>query len=98
MRNASLMDLHVFMPGSNQNVVIKNGKEIHDNYGNNERVGWNHRRHYASGGVQDVDYTAPAPIGYVPVENTTFLAEFLEVNYVPLWKIKNYIYETIGDT
>ena len=28
----------------------------------------------------------------------TFLAEFLEVNYVPLWKIKNYIYETIGDT
>ena len=72
MRNASLMDLHVFMPGSNQNVVIKNGKEIHDNYGNDERVGWNHRRHYASGGVQDVDYTAPAPIGYVPVENTTF--------------------------
>lgn len=72
MRNASLMDLHVFMPGSNQNVVIKNGKEIHDNYGNDERVGWNHRRHYASGGVQDVDYTAPAPIRYVPVENTTF--------------------------
>lgn len=72
MRNASLMDLHVFMPGSNQKPVYKNGKEIHNNYGNNERVGWNHRRHYASGGVQDVDYTALAPIGYVPVENTTF--------------------------
>lgn len=72
MRNTSLMDLHVFMPGSNQKSVYKNGKEIHDIYGNDERVGWNHRRHHASGGVQDVDYTAPAPMGYVPVENTTF--------------------------
>lgn len=72
MRNGSLMDLHVFMPGSNQKVEYKNGKEIHDNYGNNERVGWNHRRHLASGGVQDVDYTSIAPVGYIPVENTTF--------------------------
>lgn len=72
MRNGSLMDLHVFMPGSYQPVVVTNGKEIHDNYGNNERVGWNHRRHYASGGVQDVDYTAIAPVGYIPVENITF--------------------------
>lgn len=72
MRNGSLMDLHVFMPGSNQKVEYKNGKEIHDNYGNDERVGWNHRGHLASGGVQDVDYTAIAPVGYIPVENTTF--------------------------
>lgn len=72
MRNASLMDLHVFMPGSNQQVQYSKGKEIHDNYGNNERVGWNHRRHLDSGGVQDVDYTAPAPEHYIPVENTTF--------------------------
>lgn len=72
MRNASLMDLHVFLPGSSQPHNIKNGKEIHDFYGNDERVGWNHRRHYRTGGIQDVDYTAPAPIGYIPVENTTF--------------------------
>lgn len=44
MRNASLMDLHVFMPGSNQEVIYKNGKEIHDNYGNGNRVGWNNRK------------------------------------------------------
>lgn len=72
MRNASLMDLHVFLPGSSQPHNIKNGKEIHDFYGNDERVGWNHRRHYRTGGIQDVDYTAPAPVGYIPVENTTF--------------------------
>lgn len=37
MRNASLMDLHVFMPGSNQEIVYKNGKEIHDHYGNHNK-------------------------------------------------------------
>ena len=72
MRNGSLMDLHVFMPGSNQKVTMVNGKEIHDNYGNDERVGWNHRNHYSSGGVQDVDYVSVAPVGYIPVENITF--------------------------
>lgn len=72
MRNGSLMDLHVFMPGSNQQETFVNDREIHDNYGNNERVGWNHRQHSASGGIQDVDYTAIAPVGYIPVENTTF--------------------------
>ena len=72
IRNGSLMDLHVFMPGSNQSVTIKNGKEVHDNYGNDKRVGWNHRNHHESGGVQDVDYTAVAPVGYIPVENITF--------------------------
>jgi len=72
MRNASLMDLHVFMPGSSQKIDMLNGKEIHDFYGNGERVGWNHRQHGESGGIQDVDYTAPAPAGYIPVENTTF--------------------------
>ncbi len=72
MRNGSLMDLHVFMPGSNQKAEYKNGKEIHDNYGNNERVGWNNRQHLPSGGKQDVDYVNIAPVGYIPVENTTF--------------------------
>ena len=90
MRNASLMDLHVFMPGSSQKVEYRNGKEIHDNYGNDERVGWNHRRHYGSGGVQDVDYTAPAPDGYIPVENTTFpsLAKLKDGVYI--FKIHNW--------
>lgn len=67
-RNASLMDLHVFMPGNSTDTT--NG--IHDKYGNGERVGWNNRKHHASGGVQDVDYTDAAPEGYVPVENITF--------------------------
>lgn len=67
-RNASLMDLHVFMPGW---VGHEKGK-IHDSYGNDQRIGWNNRKHPASGGSQDVDYTEAAPIGYVPVENITF--------------------------
>jgi hypothetical protein len=72
MRNGSLMDLHVFMPNSNQQIQIVNGKEIHDNYGNSQRVGWNNRKHLVSGGIQDVDYTSIAPVGYIPVENITF--------------------------
>lgn len=67
-RNASLMDLHVFMPGSDVAV----GSSVNDDYGNNQRVGWNNRIHGVSGGVQDVDYTEAAPAGYVPVENITF--------------------------
>lgn len=67
-RNASLMDLHVFMPGCEHT----SGK--HDQYGNagGQRVGWNNRSDRISGGIQDVDYTAAAPEGYVPVENITF--------------------------
>lgn len=67
-RNASLMDLHVFMPGSK----VTAESRVNDVYGNNERVGWNNRSHAASGGTQDVDYTKAAPEGYVPVENITF--------------------------
>jgi len=69
-RNVSLMDLHVFMPGSGHPEV----DSCHDTYGNGQskRVGWNHRKHMPSGGVQDVDYTSEAPAGYVPVENITF--------------------------
>ena len=70
-RNASLMDLHVFLPGSTRGKT-KTADRYGDHYGNNERVGWNSRSHYGSGGVQDVDYTAAAPAGYVPVENITF--------------------------
>lgn len=67
-RNASLMDLHVFMPGND--MAPDNG--CNDWYGNDERVGWNHRQHPRSGGIQDVDYVNEAPPGYVPVENITF--------------------------
>jgi hypothetical protein len=67
-RNASLMDLHVFMPGNG--TEAKNG--MHEQYGNLQRVGWNHRNHAASGGSQDVDYVKAAPEGYVPVENISF--------------------------
>lgn len=94
MRNGSLMDLHVFMPGSNQHSVYVRGKEIHDNYGNHERVGWNHRTHVASGGVQDVDYTAVAPVGYIPVENTVFpsldrLKEGIYTFKIHNWSFRN---------
>jgi hypothetical protein len=80
VRNASLMDLHVFMPGSH--ATIDNG--IHDRYGNDQRVGWNHRKHNQSGGVQDVDYVHRAPADYIPVENITFpkLRQMSEGRYV----------------
>jgi len=79
-RNASLMDLHVFMPGS----TISEGNPVNDIYGNSKRVGWNNRSDMASGGVQDVDYVQPAPVGYVPVENITFpdLARMPEGDYI----------------
>lgn len=66
-RNASLMDLHVFMAGSGPH---KDG--CYEGYPYGQRVGWNHRTDKESGGNQDVDYTAAAPEGYVPVENITF--------------------------
>lgn len=77
-RNASLMDLHVFLPGN----AHRDG--AHDNYGSSERVGWNYRNHPRTGGRQDVDYTAAAPEGYVPVENITFpnLSKMPEGKYV----------------
>ena len=79
-RNASLMDLHVFMPGNH--TLPENG--FHDTYGNSDRVGWNNRSHYKSGGVQDVDYTPEAPVGYIPVENITFptLSKMPEGRYI----------------
>jgi len=70
-RNASLMDLHVFLPQHNE-PHIEHQDGIHDYYGNDARVGWNRRKHPATQGVQDVDYTQPAPTGYIPVENITF--------------------------
>lgn len=66
-RNASLMDLHVFLPGSSPH---RDGKN--DGYPSGQRVGWNNRNDHTSGGVQDVDYTSAAPEGYIPVENITF--------------------------
>ncbi|WP_439357918.1 hypothetical protein [Bradyrhizobium sp. DASA03007] len=66
-RNASLMDLHVFMPGTREH---KDG--CHDRYPAGRRIGWNQRNDHLSGGIQDVDYVDAAPAGYVPVENITF--------------------------
>lgn len=67
-RNASLMDLHVFMPGNTKS----KDSAVNTDYGIGRRVGWNRRTDSASGGVQDVDYTTAAPEGYIPVENITF--------------------------
>jgi hypothetical protein len=69
-RNASLMDLHVFLPGHDGN--YKGASVGARTYGNGPRVGWNNRKHLGTGGVQDVDYVNPAPVGFVPVENITF--------------------------
>ena len=66
-QNQSLMDLHVFLPGSNREVI----SPYNDTYGNSERVGWNHRNHLRTRGVQDVDFTNP-PGKNVPLENITF--------------------------
>jgi hypothetical protein len=84
-RNASLMDLHVFLPGSS-----KHEDGCHDQYPTGRRVGWNRRQDSQSGGIQDVDYVNPAPEGYVPVENTTFptMEKLPEGEYV--FKIHNW--------
>lgn len=82
-RNASLMDLHVFMPGS---TMKAESPACNDNYGNGRRIGWNARNDEMSlsGGVQDVDFVDAAPVGYVPVENITFpmLARMPEGTYI----------------
>ncbi|AGO47717.1 hypothetical protein Phi17218_184 [Cellulophaga phage phi17:2_18] len=65
--NRSLMDLHVFMPGCDLPEKNSGGPNVLG-----RRVGWNKRTDTSSGGVQDVDYTAAAPTGYIPVENITF--------------------------
>lgn len=65
-KNQSLMDLHVFLPTHGQRL-----ERVSDTYGNNERVGWNHRKHDATKGVQDVDFVNE-PKEKVPVENITF--------------------------
>lgn len=84
-RNTSLMDLHVFMPGSG-----KHDDGIHNSYPSGQRVGWNNRSDSRSGGKQDVDYTGAAPEGYVPIENITFpsLDRLKEGKYV--FKIHNW--------
>lgn len=89
-RNASLMDLHVFMPGNTTTVE----NDVSETYGNFNRVGWNNRKDHSSGGVQDVDYTNAAPVGYVPVENITFpnLSRMPEGRY--LCKIHNWQFRT----
>lgn len=66
-RNSSLMDLHVFMPGSSAH---KDGS--HNTYPSGRRVGWNHRGDVLSAGTQDVDHTAEAKEGFIPVENISF--------------------------
>lgn len=60
------MDLHVIFPGTSQ---PRQGQ--HSLVGS-RRVGWDHRTETSTGGRQDVDYTAAAPVGYIPIENIAF--------------------------
>jgi hypothetical protein len=87
--NQSLMDLHVFMPG---NEHARTATNRHDSYGTGRRIGWNHRQDTLSGAKQDVDYTAAAPAGYVPIENIAFpdLAKMPEGKYI--CKVHNWSY------
>jgi len=66
-RNASLMDLHVFMPGSS-----KHEGDVNYEYPTGRRVGWNLRKDFHSRASQDVDYVNAAPDGYIPIENISF--------------------------
>lgn len=89
-RNASLMDLHVFMPGWKG----ETGDWVGDDYGYGRRIGWNHRNDNASGGSQDVDYTSAAPAGYVPVENISFpdikrMPEGLYICKIHNWQLRH---------
>lgn len=96
--NQSLMDLHVFLPTHTYPVTAQRyresmPKEIHNFYGSSERVGWNNRKHMATGGNQDVDYTA-APGKNVPIENITFpdMHKLPEGEYkfkIHNWKARN---------
>lgn len=88
-QNQSLMDLHVFMPGNNHHPDTKKSHE----YGLGRRIGWNNRGDSQSGGVQDVDYTAP-PGKTVPIENISFpninkMPEGLYICKVHNWSARN---------
>lgn len=89
--NKSLMDLHVFMPGCTLPKQNSGGPDVHG-----RRVGWNQRKDSLSGGIQDVDYTDEAPIGYIPVENITFpdINKMPEGDYV--CKIHNWSFRGTG--
>lgn len=86
-QNQSLMDLHVFLPGSGSHQT--EGKEVHDKYPNGNRVGWNMRKDTKTRGIQDVDFTDP-PLSVVPVENITFPDERLLPNGKYVFKIHNW--------
>lgn len=91
--NNSLMDIHVFMPGSTPR---PDSERVHS-YGHiGRRVGWNQRDDASSGGIQDVDYVSEAPKGYVPVENITFptLSKMPEGEYI--CKIHNWSFRGTG--
>jgi hypothetical protein len=70
-RNASLMDLHVLLPGC---AAPKQGCQSapHGRGNGGKRVGWDARTNALTGAAQDVDYVSAAPAGYVPIENISF--------------------------
>ena len=85
--NQSLMDLHVFLPTSGYKPIV--GKDIHDNYPQGQRVGWNNRTDSKSQGVQDVDFVN-APGNTVPLENITFPSMDLLPEGEYVFKIHNW--------
>lgn len=74
LENQSLMDLHVFFPGSPAPTQGRQDAPHGRGIGRGSRVGWDMRKDATTGGVQDVDYTSAAPTGYVPIENISFPA------------------------
>lgn len=93
-RNESLMDLHVFLPGT----TVKAESVKGESYGSHTyHIGWNARQHTKTGAVQDVDYVNAAPLGHVPVENIAFpdLAKMQDGDYI--CKIHNWSFRNTGN-
>lgn len=83
--NASLMDAHVFIPGSKFDKRAERRSDI-----GLPRVGWNCRQDEKTGGNQDVDYINVAPKGYCPIENITFPDIRKMPNGVYTYMVNNY--------
>jgi hypothetical protein len=93
-RNASLMDLHVLLPGCDKPTQGCQDGPHGRSTGRTRRVGWDARNHSATGASQDVDYVQAAPVGYVPIEKIAFpdkaqMPEGVYECYVHNWNLRS---------
>lgn len=93
-RNASLMDLHVLLPGCSPPQQGRQDGPNGRGGGHGKRIGWDIRSDTKTGGKQDVDYVSAAPEGYIPIENIAFpslsrMPEGTYECYVHNWTLRN---------